>query len=376
LERAIRLEPKDAANYDLLGQYFMWNVQDAPAAVAQFQQAVGLDQYDSAGWMRLAQAYDVVGRRAEQEQAIRSAIAVDPTTPEIAWSAANFFLIHGNTSQALDQLGVVIRNDSTTQEAALNLAWRASGDIEAIEHVLPSDPAVHLNLVKVLINREEWEAADHAWQTLLATNRTFDPRYALFYVDALVSKREVAAAQNAWNQLVQRSSLLKPYVRTDNLIVNSTFDHDILNAGFDWHYSAVPNASVVLDSTQSYQANESLLVTYSGVCADTGMRQYVAVKPGNAYAVSAWIKSEELRSANGPRLTVSDAYEQEVEYAHSGETLGTTSWHQVNTVFTAGPYTKLVFIQFSRQPGDTQIQGRLWVDAVHMSDVARTGSDN
>jgi tetratricopeptide (TPR) repeat protein len=324
--------------------------------------------------MRLAQAYEVLGNEAEQEQAIRNAIAVDPTTPEIAWRAANFFLIQGKTSEALDQLGVVIRNDSRMEEAALNLSWRASGDVEAIERVLPPDPTVYLNLIKVLINRGEWAATDHAWEMLLAMNRSFDPRSALFYVDALMSRRRVAAAQKAWDQLVQRSSVLKPYVRPDNLVVNANFDHDILNAGFDWHYSAVSNASVTLDSTQSYQSNQALLVTYSGVSTDTGMQQYVPVKPGTAYVVSAWVKSEELRGANGPRLAVSDPY-QNIEYAHSDDTLGTTAWHQVHTVFTTGPETNLIVLHFSRQPGDTRIEGRFWEDGVRLAERAEPSSE-
>ena len=374
LQRAIQLQPKDAANYDLLGQYFMWEVQDARAAAAQFQQAVHLNPYDSATWMHLAQAYNVLGAESEQAQAIRNAIAVDPTTPEIAWNAANFFLIQGNTAEALDQLGIVIRNDSGMAEAALDLGWRASGDVEAIERRLPSDPAIYLNFIKVLIHREQWAAASHAWESLLAMNRDFDPRSALFYIDVLLTKRDVAGAQNAWHQLVQRSDVLKPYVRPGNLVVNTNFDCDMLNAGFDWHYSAIPNVSVMLDSTQSYQANQALLVTYFGVSADTGMRQYVPVKPGAAYVVSAWVKSEELRSANGPRLAVSDAY-QNVEYAHSDETLGTTPWHEVQTAFTAGPDTNLVLLQFSRHPGDTRIQGRFCADAVRLSQRAGSSSE-
>jgi tetratricopeptide (TPR) repeat protein len=360
------LQPRDARNYDLLGQYFMWEVQDAHSAAEQFQKAARLNPYDSAVWMRLAQAYNVLGAQSDQAQAIRTAIAVDPTTPEIAWNAANFFLIQGDTAGALDQLGVVIRNDSSMRESALTLSWRASGDVESIEQQLPSDPSTYLTLTKVLIDREQWAAANHAWRSLLSMNRDFNPRSGLFYVDALLAKRDVAAAQDAWNQLVQRSGLLKPYVYPGNLVVNPNFDHDILNAGFDWHYSAVPNVSVMIDSVQSYHANDSLLISYSGVSTDTGVFQYVPVEPGSTYVASAWVKSEELLSANGPRLAVSDAYTN-VEYAHTDETLGTSSWRRVRTEFVAGPETHLVSLRFLRQPGETRINGQFWIDEVHLS---------
>src|SRR5664280_1581542 len=44
--------------------------------------------------------------------------------------------------------------------------------------------------------------------------------------------------------------------------------------------------------------------------------------------VSAWVKSEELVTANGPYLSVSDAYDHNT-YATTKETVGTTVWHRV-----------------------------------------------
>jgi hypothetical protein len=110
---------------------------------------------------------------------------------------------------------------------------------------------------------------------------------------------------------------------------------------------------------------ESLSVTYSGSNEDVGISQYVPVTPNSSYVASAWVKSEELQSANGPRLRVYDGY-RNLEYAESEETLGTTSWHRVQTVFTVGKDTTLVLIRFSREPGSTLIRGRFWIDNVHM----------
>ena len=365
LERAIRLQPRDANSYDLLGQYFIWDA-DPQAAVSQFQQAARLNPYSATYWLHLAQAYSSAGADNEQAAAISRAIAVDPTTPEVAWSAANYYLLRGDTAEALDKLAVVIRNDPNMAETALDLSWRVSGDINAMVRRLPPDPNLYLQSIRLLLARQQWSAAGQMWSWLLGLNRDFDPDAALFYVDALLAKPDAAGARDAWQSLVRTSSSLQSYLRPGNLVVNPGFNRKILNAGFDWRYRPLPGVSLLLDSTQSYQGTESLLVTYSGPSQDVGMFQYVPVTPGTLYVTSSWVKSEELLSANGPRLTVLNPY-NDLEYAHSEETLGTTSWHQVQAAFTALPGVDLVSIRFSRQPGDTWIQGRFWIGYVQLS---------
>jgi len=137
LQRAIRIQPRDANNYDLLGQSLIWDALDPRAAAIQFRQAVKLNPYTSSYWAHLAQAENSLGNGAEQAAAIRNAIAVDPTTPELAWSAANYFLIQGDTEEALDQFAVVIRSDPWMAEAALERSWRAVEQVNPIQRRLP-----------------------------------------------------------------------------------------------------------------------------------------------------------------------------------------------------------------------------------------------
>jgi hypothetical protein len=240
------------------------------------------------------------------------------------------------------------------------------GEVDPILRRLPPDPETYLKFIKLLTVRQQWAAADRVWTSMLQLNREFDPRSALFYVDGLLANQDVLRARNVWQQLADRSSSLKPYIASDNLVVNAGFDHEFLNAAFDWRYSARPGAAVMLDSTQSHQGIQALLVTYSGSNEDAGISQYVPVTADIPYVASAWVKSEELQSANGPRLAVYDGYRR-FEYAQSEETLGTSSWHLVQATFTPGKDTTLVVIRFSRDPGSTRIQGRFWIDNVHMS---------
>jgi len=367
IQRAIQLQPRDAANYDLLGRYFIWTAQDPQAAVMAFRKAVTFDPYVSSYWLHLAQAESSLGNDREQSDAIRNAIAVDPTTPEVVWEAANSLLVQGRPDEALNQLAVVIRNDPKMAEAALDTSWRALEDVDRICSRLPADPDVYLQFVKILVARKQWRFADQVWSSTLQLNREFDPREALFYVDALLAERNVTAAGRVWLQLSEKSPTLKVYNTPGNFLINGSFDHDILNAGFDWHYSALPGVAVVLDSTQAHLGNESLLITFSGSSDDTGIWQYVPVTPGTFYIASAWVKSEMLQSANGPYLAIYDGYKN-IAYGKSEDTVGTTGWHRVEATFTAPPDVTLVALRFSRNAGNSQIRGQFWVDDVRLSE--------
>jgi len=257
LRRAIGLQPRDANNYDLLGQYLIWEAQNPQAAATQFQQAVKLNPYASSYWMHLAQAESSLGNEKEQAAAIRKAIAVDPATPELAWSAANYFLLQGDTEGALDQFAVVIRSDPAMAEAALERSWRAVEGVDPIQKRLPADPEVYLSFVKLLVARQQWAPAQQIWSSMLRLNRRFDARSAVFYIDALLAKRDVPSAQRAWQNVVDASPDLKPYIAPGNLVVNPGFSHEFLNAAFDWHYSGQNGIAMVLDPTQTHEGSEA-----------------------------------------------------------------------------------------------------------------------
>jgi tetratricopeptide (TPR) repeat protein len=375
LDRAIALAPQDAAHQDLLCRYLLFDRQDAAAATPYCKRATELNRYQSAYWLHLALAYYQSGMEQQQQEAIFKAISVDPTTPDVAWEAANFFLVQGEIPEALHQFSVVIRGDPNMVTPSLDLCWRALRDIDAMKTMLPPNPEVYLQFVKLLVAKNEWEAAHQMWSALLQLNREFDYHHALFYVDALLQKQDVARADQAWKQLASRSVVLSRYSRADNLIVNGDFAEEILNGGLDWRYLAQPRIAVSVDTTQFHSGNQSVLISYSNTGGDSGLHEYVPVKPDTQYTVAAWVKSDELRSANGPGISVSDAYDN-TRYALTPETIGTTPWHLVESTFQTGPTTKLVIVRIVRDPGNTRILGQFWINAISLLPTVKSQSSN
>jgi hypothetical protein len=311
--------------------------------------------------MSLARAYLTVGADNEEQQAIRAALTVDPTNPEVVWNAANLFLVRGSESEALQQFAVLLRNDPAMVTPSLEVCWRVLHDLPRMEAILPADPDVYLKFIKLLLDNNETDAANHLWSAMLQLKRDIDFRQALFYVDLLLQQRQVDPAREAWNQLVSRSPVLRRFISPDNLVVDGDFSQELLNGGFDWRYAPQPGTAVALDVIEFHSSMRSLKITYSDTGADSGVYQYVPVNPGAHYVLSGWVKSEELQSAEGPAVTIVDAYDGTV-YARTDGTIGTTQWHRLEKSFRTGPSTKLVALRITRQSGYTKIRGRFWVD--------------
>ena len=123
------------------------------------------------------------------------AVQADPNTPQVAWEAANFFLIQGDREKALRYFGVVMANDPQLVGAALQLCWRATGDAnQIVTQVLPRRSDLCLSFLHLLIVKQEVKAAENVWEHLIALNQEFSPNLAYFRL--LLAKQEVAATQN------------------------------------------------------------------------------------------------------------------------------------------------------------------------------------
>jgi tetratricopeptide (TPR) repeat protein len=365
IEKAVALEPQNADFHDLLCRSKIFVSQEPEQAVNECRKASELNPYSSSIWLDLAQAYFSIGNKQLTDAAIHKALTVDPTTPDTAWSAANFFLIQGNTSEAMKQFAIVLREEPSLAPAALNICWQSLHDINRIQSILPPNPAVYLSLIKLLLSTGELDSAGQIWSALMNLKAPFDFHNGLFYIDSLLQAGDVALASDAWKQLASRSKELQAYSQPDNLVTDGSLSHEILNSGFDWRYTPRPQIAATLDRTEFHTGDRSLRLVYSASGSDAGIFQYIAVKPGTHYRLSAWVKSENLESANGPSLTLADARDNTVCGA-TEEAIGTTPWHLVNTELETGPDTTLLVLSVVRRPGYTRIQGKFWVDDMRL----------
>jgi tetratricopeptide (TPR) repeat protein len=371
LQKAIRLEPSNAEYWDLLGRELALSGVTLSEAISNYRIAASLNPYQARYWLDLAGAYQIAGRTTEQQTSVERAVEADPTKPNVAWEAANFFLIQGEPEKALRYFRVVFANDDVDAvDSALGLCWRATGDADQIlEQALPPRADLYLRFLRLLISKQQLTAAESVWNRLIGLRQPFPIKLAFPYLQFLLEQQEVGDAQNTWQQLARVDASLERYLPTrENLIVNGGFEENLLNGGFDWWYQPISHASLAIDNSEFHSGTRSLSVTFDGLNpSEVGIAQVIPVKPDTEYEFSAECKTEALESASGPRFAITDAYSK-ASYVLTDDVLETSPWRLQQAQFHTGANTRLVLLKIVRQPANPLIRGKIWIDDLKLTE--------
>jgi len=367
LQRAVRLDPGDAEYRNHLGRYYALVARDPGTAIEPYRAAVQLDPHSARYWFDLASAYQVLGDISNQTLALESAIAADPTTPDVAWEAANLYLVQGDNDKASREFRVVLENDPELANLAIRLCWRINPDVDTLlRDVVPARSPAYIAFLELLEIKQETAATAKVWAALMASSQPFELRYVYDYFQYLLNHKDVDQARLVWQQAAPRFGLSSYLPTRNNLIVNGDFGLDVLNGGFDWQYQKQGSVTLTLDPSDFHGGHRSLQITFDGPgVIDAGIRQFVAVQPSTLYEFSAYYKNGELEGAGGPHFTIQDAYTQAVLY-DSDELKEAGFWKSATGEFTTGADCKLVLLHVRRLPEGSPIRGKLWVDDFHL----------
>ena len=375
LERAVRLSPGNADYRHRLGRYFAFVAGDPQSAIESFRAAVALNPHDAHYWFDLAGAYQVTGDLAGERAALERALQAEPTAPDVAWEAANFFLIDGDIDRALREFHVVIENDTALVNAALNACWRARPDPDALlRDVVPARTDSLISFLTILTSNKETEGSIKTWARLAQLHEKFENRYLYAYVRYLIEMHRPDAAMSAWEQTADVLGLSAYLPTEDNLVVNGNFSLDILNGGFDWTYVDRPEISKVLDPSDFHQGHRSLFLNFLGPgIHDAGIQELIPVHGATTYDFSAYYKSADFEGAGGPQIVLRDAY--------TGTPLFTSDplndagfWKEVHSKVTTPNSTTLLVLAIERFPAGSPIRGKLWLDDFELSPDNSTGN--
>jgi tetratricopeptide (TPR) repeat protein len=368
LAKAARLDPGDADYRNHLGRYYDLVARDPMSAVTHYRAAVQLNPHSARYWFDLANAYQIVGDTLNQTAALEQAIRADSMTPDVAWEAGNLYLVQGENEKALREFRVVIANDPSLGDTALNYCWRIEPDVDALlRDVIPARSDAYAGFLGLLETKEETSGAAKAWNALIQTRQSFDVRHAYGYMRYLIQHKEVDQAVLVWQQTADRFSLSSYLPSSSNLIVNGSFALSVLNAGFDWQYQKQSAVGLTLDPTDFHANRRSLLVSFDGPgISEAGILQLVVVQPNTTYDFSAYYKNGEMQGAGGPHFTIQDLYNQKVYY-ESEELKDAAFWKSTGGEFTTDPDCKLVVLHIRRLPAGSPIRGKLWVDDFHLT---------
>ena len=368
LRRAAQLDPGNAEYRYNLGRYYDLVTRDPAAALSQYQAAITLNPHSARYWFDLASVSQVLGDTAEQATALEHAIQADSMTPDVAWEAGNFYLVRGENEKALREFRVVIANDPSDADQALQFCWRIEPDVDALlRDVVPVRSDAYVNFLKLLEGKKETAGAAKVWNALLQTHEPFELQRAYEYIRYSIENKDVDQAVAVWRKVAERFDLASYLPSSGNLVVNGNFSLSILNAGFDWQYQKQSGVNLSLDPSNFHAGSRSLLITLDGPgISDAGIDQFVAVQPNTSYDFSAYYKNGEMEGAGGAHFTLQDVYTQTVYY-ESEELKDAGFWKSANGEFTTGPDCKLLVLHLRRLPAGSPIRGKLWVDDFHIT---------
>ena len=363
LERGVRLSPGNADYRHRLGRFQMLLVGDSQSALASLRAAVALNPYNARYWFDLAAAYQVTGYIAGQRAALEHALQAEPTAPDVAWEAANFFLIDGDIDRALREFHVVIENDDELADAALRECWRVRPDTDALlRDVVPARTGSLLAFAALLASKRETDGAIKTWNRLAQLHQKFENRHLYQFVHFLIDMHRPDAAMSAWEQSADILGLSAYLPTDDNLVVNGDFGLDILNEGFDWTYENRPGVRPLLDSSDFRQGHRSLSLTFEGPgINDAGVQQLIPVRGATTYNFSVYYKSADFQGAGGTQIVLRDAYTGAPLYA-SDLLNDADFWKEVHSRVTTPNSTTLLRLAIERSPPGSPLRGKLWLD--------------
>jgi tetratricopeptide (TPR) repeat protein len=368
LKRAVWLDRGNADYRNHLGRFYDLVTRDPALAVEHYKAAVQLNPHSADYWFDLTSAYQILGDTANQTAALEHAIRAEPTKPDVAWTAANFYLVQGENEKALQEFRVVLANDPTLAESAIKSCWRIEPDVDALlRDVVPAHNDAYIAFLTLLQTKQETAGTAKVWNALMQTQQSFERRLADEYFRYLIQHKDVDQAVRVWQQTTERFGLSSYLPSPGNLIVNGDFSLKVLNAGFDWQHQKQSGVKLELDPSDSHAGRQSLTIAFDGAgIVDAGIYQLVAVQPNTAYHFAAYYKNEEMEGAGGPHLTIQDMYSQTVYY-ESDELKDSGFWKSADGDFTTSSDCKLVVLHVRRLPEGSPIRGKLWIDDFHLT---------
>jgi tetratricopeptide (TPR) repeat protein len=367
LEASANLQPWNAQTQWLLGRYSLNATQDYANALTFLQHAIQLNPYEGRYWLDLAAARQVRGETKESQEALERGLRAEPTSTEIAWETANFYLVQNDASRALPLLRVAFQHDPRYTGAAIDLSWRATKSVsQVVSQALPAQPAPYFAFLKILTAQNQSSPASELWQDLITRRFSFPVEEAFPYLDYLIRAQQIDQAKKVWTDLTKVHPELQDDP-TSNLVRNGGFERELVNGGFDWRSRQNGPMNVSVDTAEFHRGTRALRIEFSGPAgSDMGVYEYVPVQPSTEYRFGAYVKTQDITTASGPRLAVEDSATGKV-LATTDEFLETNDWSEHAAEIVTGADTHLVTLRIVRIPGNPLIKGTLWLDDVQLT---------
>jgi tetratricopeptide (TPR) repeat protein len=359
---ATKIEPDNAYLHYLQAKLLSVPPHGVREPLPELELATQLNPHEPGYWIELAYLYQSLGRKQDRDHAIQSALNAAPNRPSVAWETGNLLIASGEFDRALLLFKDLLHTDPDLRRDILTLCWRVKPDAGMLlNSLVGSDRAAHVDFLDLLIQRKD-PATALVFQHLLDLHGETQWTAVTSYVRYLIQNQQYAEAAHAWNDAMQVYPELQAYREGPNHIVNGGFELPFLNAPMDWVFEPRANIASEIDTSEVHEGNRSLALIFNESReTDLGVSQWVAVEPGAVYEFSAFTRSQDITTADGPKIDIfvndprTPLWLSDDLHAYEG-------WREIQGSFTVPQGVVMVHVAIVRM-NSTLIRGRLWLDS-------------
>jgi tetratricopeptide (TPR) repeat protein len=357
---AMRLMPENGAYPAQLADQIY--AIDPATAKSLLERAVKLNPYDAASWIQLGLLCEAANDLPQAEEALSRAANVDSTFLP-SWSLANFYFRRENAGQFWHWAQRAAQMDPDDATALFRLAWYVDPSAREIESRLHlTRPFIEGQFVNFLFTQGDPAQVAAAATHLLASGSQEGTDTLLQACDWLLQRKRPDLALALWNGLAPRMSYSP--LNTDAPVTNGSFSRSPTSHGFDWHLMTVAGLSSFLNVEPNVLGFE-----FSGEEPDsfTLMNQAVPVQAGKDYRLAIDYQTSDIAPGSGIEWLVID----EQTGAVLGRT-GSLSAEQGGEAYACfavpdGAAFVNLSLDYRRQPGTVRVEGKLALKGVRLS---------
>ncbi len=367
---AMRLMPANAAYpAQLADELYASNPVEAKSLL---QQAVNLNRFDAASWVKLGLLSEAGDDLPQAEKSLLRAADADSTFLP-SWSLANFYFRQQNAASFWHWAKRAAEMAPDDVTPLFRLAWYVNPNAQDIENRLQMKrPAVEGQFVNFLLSQGDPQAVKDAALHLLQTSNKQSTETLLGACDWLLEHQRPDLALALWNGLAARTG--SPSLGANSPVTNGDFGRSPLSHGFDWHLTPMDGVSSFLNANPN-----ALGFEFSGEEPDSFqlLNQTAPVHGNTSYALKVDYGTSGIPAGTGIAWLVTDARTgtllartASLSSENEGEPRG-----RVTACFTAPKETGFVNLSllYQRQPGTMRVEGKLALNRVRLSAAADQG---
>ncbi|MEW6570644.1 MAG: hypothetical protein AB1390_05660 [Nitrospirota bacterium] len=341
--------------------------RDLQLAVGSYKKSLRLNPLQGGCWLDLAKAYQTAGMTKEAGYAIKRAINLLPQNPQVMWEAGVFYLVNAEIEEAAESFKRLILLEPERQEVVYDLLWRIPLDSEFVfKNLIPQSYSYHKHYLIYLMSTDRIDEAKDLWKSMKKFE--VEEQVLLKYVDFLISRRHYEDAQTLWKEYVaKRFGAMKD----GSLLWNGSFEHDVINGGFDWKVNEVAGVDAYLDRDIHMHGSRSLGLVFDGTQNPdiTIASQVVRVNPGARYVLKANLKTDSLTTTNGLFLAA-EGHDCPGFSRESDVLAGTNFWKEISLELEIPADCHAISVMVRRERSqklDNKISGNAWIDEISLT---------